>query len=345
MRRYIPLLLVGLCVLFVILAMLLYTTQIVGQKDKDEKFVPVTKTLTVYTTMPADMAMIIAEQYQKENNIKINFAVMSSGELEQKVINDNNADLIITDSRLLEKIARQGILTGSISEQEDIVPDEFKSAANQWIGIWYDPIVFCYNLDYVKNNWYIPASWQELAHVSQIKISMTDFTVASASSNILYSLIESRGDAEAFALLKNIHQKVERYAKYLSTPVRMVGMAEADMAIAVQSETLRYIHDGYPLTIVYPEDGTMYRLTGAGIITASKQQEDADNFVKWLLGDNIQTELQRHQYYYVPTNYGSLTYKEFAGKNIKFMKKYTELDDINRKIFLDKWVKDIRLAN
>lgn len=345
MRRYIPLLLVGLCVLFVILAMLLYTTQIVGQKNQNEKFVPVTKTLTVYTTMPADMAMIIAEQYQKENSVKINFIMMNSDELEQKMSNGNEADLIIANSNLLEKIAQKGILTGNISEQEDIVADRFKSPTNQWIGIWYDPIVFCYNVDYVKNNWYIPTSWDELSQFPQIKIAMTDFTVASASSNVLYSLVENKGDVHTFTILKNIHQKVTRYAKYLSTPVRMVGMTEADVAIAVQSETLRYIHDGYPLTIIYPEDGTTYQLTAVGIVSTSKQQNEANDFVKWLLGDNVQMELQHHQYYYVPTNYSSLTYKEFAGKNISFLEKYTILDSVNKKIFLDKWVKEIRLAN
>ena len=164
MRRYIPLLLVGLCILFVILAMLLYTTQIVGQKNQKE-FIPVMKTLTVYTTMPADMAMIIAEQYKRESNIQVNFVQMSSEELQQKLIDKNEAggaDLIIADSQLLEKIAQREILTGNISEQEDIVAERFKSPVNQWIGIWYDPIVFCYNLDYVKNNWYVPTEGTQL---------------------------------------------------------------------------------------------------------------------------------------------------------------------------------------
>ena len=347
MRRYIPLLLVGLCILFVILAMLLYTTQIVGQKNQKE-FIPVMKTLTVYTTMPADMAMIIAEQYKRESNIQVNFVQMSSEELQQKLIDKNEAggaDLIIADSQLLEKIAQREILTGNISEQEDIVAERFKSPVNQWIGIWYDPIVFCYNLDYVKNNWYVPTSWEELAYTPQIKIAMTDFTVASASSNVLYSLIENKGDEYTFALLKSLHGKMQRYAKYLSTPIRMVGMAEADVAIAVQSEALRYIHDDYPLTIIYPENGTTYQLTAVGILSASRQQTESADFIKWLLGDEVQMELQRHQYYYVPTNYGSLTYKEFAGKNIAFMEKYTILDDINKKIYLDRWVRDIRLAN
>ena len=65
--------------------------------------------------------------------------------------------------------------------------------------------------------------------------------------------------------MTQIHPKVVRYAKYLSTPVRMTGMGESDVAIAVQSEVIRYINDNYPLSIIYPKDGTAYQLTAVGI--------------------------------------------------------------------------------
>ena len=70
--------------------------------------------------------------------------------------------------------------------------------------------------------------------------------------------------------MQQIHAKVVRYAKYLSTPVRMVGMGEADVAIAVQSETLRYINDNYPISIIYPKDGTAYQLSLIHISTIYK---------------------------------------------------------------------------
>ena len=55
MRRYIPLLIIGLCIVFMVLATLLYTTQSVGKKEQAYKFIPVTKTLTVYTTIPVEI--------------------------------------------------------------------------------------------------------------------------------------------------------------------------------------------------------------------------------------------------------------------------------------------------
>ena len=64
-----------------------------------------------------------------------------------------------------------------------------------------------------------------------------------------------------------------------------------------------------------------------------------------LLGDDIQISLQKNRYYYVPTNYTSLTYKEFAGKNIRFLEKNTILDENAKKAILDEWVTNVRLKN
>ena len=43
----------------------LYNNKVVGKKEQANKFIPVTKTLTVYTTIPVEMASIIASEYQK----------------------------------------------------------------------------------------------------------------------------------------------------------------------------------------------------------------------------------------------------------------------------------------
>lgn len=188
-------------------------------------------------------------------------------------------------------------------------------------------------------------TWNDLAQNNNIKIAMTDFMVASAAANVLYSLSQDKNIDNTILLMQQIHAKVVRYAKYLSTPVRMVGMGEADVAIAVQSETLRYINDNYPISIIYPKDGTAYQLTAVGIVKDSNQQVEANNFIKWLLGDDIQISLQKNRYYYVPTNYTSLTYKEFAGKNIRFLEKNNIFDENAKKAILDEWVTNVRLKN
>ena len=67
--------------------------------------------------------------------------------------NIKDVDMVLADSTVLEELKSLNALTSNISEEEDIVKERFKDNNNSWIGVWYDPIVFCYNLDYVKNNY------------------------------------------------------------------------------------------------------------------------------------------------------------------------------------------------
>ena len=115
------------------------------------------------------------------------------------------------------------------------------------MGIWYDPIIFCVNKDYLKTQVQIPDTWTELAQKKNVRIGVTDFLAADASANLLISMIAQFGDAATYDIWRQIHPKVVQYARYLSNPVRQAGMGEVDISIAVESETIRYMQDGYPL--------------------------------------------------------------------------------------------------
>ena len=71
-------------------------------------------------------------------------------------------------------------------------------------------------------------------------------------------------------------------------------MGEVDLSVAVESETLRYLQNGYPLKIIYPADGTSWLLTGFGITTKDAEKNlVAAKFADWLLSDEAQLYLQR----------------------------------------------------
>jgi iron(III) transport system substrate-binding protein len=171
---------------------------------------------------------------------------------------------------------------------------------------------------------------------------MTDFLAADAASNLYFSLLMQAGDVVAWQILKDLHPQVVQYAKYLSTPVRMAGMGEADVAVAVASEALRYIRDGYPLTIIYPADGTSYLLVGTGILQGAKHEAQAEEFSDWLLGDEAQTAQQKSGFFFVPTNPATLAYRMFAGKNITLFANQPQFPEQQRRELLDYWMKNIR---
>lgn len=301
------------------------------------------RTVTVCTTMPPEQASLLSAEYEKMAKVDVRFIPMTPEELIASLSGKKKqpeADLVLADSRVMWEGTQKGAFVPYLSEGTDSVPDAFKDDEGAWTGVWYDPVVFCMNSDYLRTLPRIPETWAEFAAYPNMRVGMTDFLAADAASNLYFTMVSAYGEPEVLRQLAAIHPKVVQYVKYLSTPVRMAGMGEVDAAIAVQSETLRYLVNGYPLRIVYPTDGTAYMLMGAGLLRDDRPL--AQDFIEWLLSDGAQMTLQREDVFFVPTNPGTLTYKQFAGKNIALFDKKDSFSTEERSAMLDRWLQNVR---
>ena len=308
--------------------------------------------LTVYTTLPAETASVLSTAYEKERQVRVNFVPLSQDELMDRLKKQTSKDkpeqddaaMLLADQPTLSRASAQGCLTPYVSEEGDQVPTSLRQDDGYWTGVWYDPVVFCYNQDYLKTLPEVPDDWQHLAQLPDVRIGVTDFMAADAASNLFCSMIAQFGDAAAYAIWRDIHPHVLQYARYLANPVRQAGMGEVDVAIAVESEAMRYMQQGYPLHIVYPADGTAFTLTGTGIVAKAepRQQALAQEFADWLLGDEAQLALQRQKMYFLPANPGRMSYKLFAGKNIMLFTQRPDFTPQQKQAMLDYWLKEIR---
>ncbi len=310
--------------------------------------------LTAYTTLPAETVTILSEAYEKESHVRVNFVPLPAKDLIQKTADDavsdptvvDTVDVIVADSAVLNSLAERQLLISHASETNDAVKNNFKDKHDRWIGVWYDPIIFCTNKDFLGKLKEIPDTWTELASYRNVRIGITDFLVADAASNLMLQMISNLGDAQTYQILRGLHPKVVQYTKFLSNPVRQAGMGETDISIAVESETLRYMQEGYPLKIIYPADGTAYLLTGAGLTTKnSPKSNEAKKFTDWLLSDNAQLALQSNGFYFISTNPNSLAYKSFAGKNLVLFPNSPNFTEKQRYEFLERWVKHVRFRD
>ena len=309
--------------------------------------------LSAYTTLPPETVTILADAYEKENHVRVNFMPLAAKDLIQKTADDDvsdptvvdTVDVIVADSEVLNSLADRNLLQNHASEINDAVKNNFKDDRDRWIGIWYDPVIFCTNKDYLGKLKEIPDTWTALAKFNGVRIGITDFIAADASSNLMFQMIAQFGDVKTYEILRGIHPKVVQYTKFLSNPVRQAGMGETDISIAVASETLRYIQGGYPLKIIYPADGTSYILTGVALSKKNSAKfVEAQKFADWLLSDNAQLALQRNGFYFLSTNPNTLAYKSFAGKNLVLFQNSPNFNDKQRYEYLDRWVKQVRFA-
>lgn len=342
MKRYAPMFFL---MLTVVLAITFFTEYLSGHADRPDGRPE--KSLLVYTTIPDQQSAIIAAAYEKYARVRINFEPVTAQALDERVTREGktpNADMVLADSVLLRKMAAKGAFIPYISETADSVSALMKDDEGAWTGIWYDPVVFCMNSVYLHTLPHIPDTWEELAAHPSIRIGMTDFLAADAAMNLYLSLLTVYGEDDGLSLLQGIHPKVVQYVKFLSTPVRMAGMGEVDVSVAVQSETLRYMENGYPLKIIYPKNGTPYTLTGVALLKEESRKLSED-FVEWLLADDAQISLQSEGIYLVPANPATLAFKQFAGKDLHLFDVQPSYTATQQSELIDRWVKNVRFKD
>ena len=306
------------------------------------------RVINVYTSLPAEIVACLSEEFERTNNVKINFILFSDKEaLLNKIrgINEEKVELVLTDSLLLDEAKTDQKLENYVSEQTDLLNDRFKDEHGFWQGVWYDPIVFCINYDYLKLTEQNISGWNDLYKDNKIRIGVVDVMASSAAANLYFTLVSQYGEDDAIKLLQKIHARVVQYSKYLATPVRMAGMREVDLAISVQSEIVRYMQDGFPVKIIYPEEGTSYLLTAVGLLKNADNKYDAKIFIDWLLQDGAQMSLQKNNIFYMPTNQTGLAYKTINIDNVKLLdNKLGNKTDVQNRL-MNRWIKEVRLSN
>ncbi|VBB06012.1 Hypothetical protein LUCI_1223 [Lucifera butyrica] len=339
MRRYLPLILISVFLLVFLLAGGTYLAGYANKFNQENQ-----NAITVYTTLPVEQASALAKTYEQKSNIPVNIVILSTSDLLKRLELERDkpqADIVLADRTTLDQVKKLHVLAAYNSEQTDLIPQRFRDATNLWTGLWYDPIVFAVNLDYLKNTSPVPSKWTDLAN-GKSRLAITDFLASDVSANILYALVSARGEKETLNYFKKIHSQIVQYAKFIATPVRMAGMGEADIGIAPLSEATKYLDDDFPVRIIYPQDGSPYLLTGAGLIQGALHNREARQFLEWLLTDPAQIALLKSKYHVVPTNPATHMYKSFAGKKIVLLEK-KNLGDAREHQLLDKWVQTVRL--
>ncbi|WP_371371191.1 ABC transporter substrate-binding protein [Sporomusa aerivorans] len=336
MRRYLPLLLISF---FLLIVTVMGTSYLAGYAGKDSK--NNVTAINVYTTLPVEQVAVLAQEYERITKVRVNVTPLTEKELYNRMLDSSSgqqADIILANRKTLKLARTSALLVPYQSEYTDIIPSKFQDTDGYWVGVWYDPIVFAANKDYLRTTSKKILKWSDLSSNPKMRVGMTDFLAADAAANLLYTLVAANGEDVTLNYFKTLHQQIVQYAKFLATPARMASMGEVDVAIAVHSETMRYVKDGFPVQIIYPEDGTSYLLTGAGLVRGAAHADEAKQFIDWLTQDTVQTVLAQNKFYFLPTNPETKTYQEYAAKNLKLLDHHDMYSLEQQRRILDKWV-------
>ena len=336
MKRYLPLLLIAFFLLILTVAGTSYLAGYAGKGGNNGL-----TSINVYTTLPVEQVAVIAQEYERVAKVRVNVTPLTEKELYSRLLEASaspQADIILANRKTLKQARASALLIPYQSEYTDIIPSKYQDTDGYWVGVWYDPIVFAANQDYLRTAAKKPAKWSDLLADAKLRVGMTDFLAADAAANLLYTLVAANGEEQTLNYFKALHPQIVQYAKFLVTPARMASMGEVDVAIVVHSEAMRYAKDGFPVQVIYPEDGTAYLLTGAGLVRGAAHGTEAKQFIDWLTQDAVQTALAKNKFYFMPTNPEIKSYREYAAKNLKLLDHHDMYSPEQQRRILDKWM-------
>ena len=272
--------------------------------------------VNVYTSRHYDSDPGLYQEFTNETGVKVNIISGKGSALLERIKAEGKnspADIFFTvDAGNLWKLQKDGYFLSIESNKiKDTVPKRLRGPNDEWVGLAKRSRVIFYNPDKV--------SLDELKNLSYESLSEPKWRgrVAIRSSSNLYnqslvaSLIAHNGIKEtenwAKGFVKNFVRKPQGNDR---AQIIAVANGEADIAIA-NSYYIGLMLSGEKgeaqqsaakkVGLHFPNQngrGTHINISGAGIIKYTKNKENAERFIEFLLSERAQTHIVNNTYEY-----------------------------------------------
>lgn len=268
---------IRLIMMLVLSAALLLTAACGGPADNK----PHRKALVLYSELDNKFTEDLVRSYNRQNKdgvlLKAIYELKSDG---------LPPDIVLAEQRTLNGLKVDGELAPVTSIAGDNLDASFKDAENYWYGAFYDPVVFLINQHYAREvGQQAIRGWSDLENTEHIRIAIQNLSNSNSTRNFLGGLATHMGESTSLNYLWNINRCIGQYAKFPFTPVRMVAVGDADLAITRQSYVFKYLENNFPAYVAYPEEGTPVNLYGAAVFKNSQFQNEGAGFISWLITD------------------------------------------------------------
>jgi iron(III) transport system substrate-binding protein len=167
------------------------------------------------------------------------------------------------------------------TKNAEAVPADFRDPEHLWIANNVHVMVFEVNRKLLGSQ-PAPRSWRDLQNPSwKGKVVMADpansggaFTQATHMINLFGGGDREKGWQELEKVIRNM-----RILNKISLVHTGVGQGEYPVGLALEYAAYEFVHNGAPVEIVYPEDGTVIQAEGLAVIKGAKHPEAARKFV------------------------------------------------------------------
>lgn len=248
------------------------------------------KEVSVYFGWTEDEIPTYCREFEKDTGIHVNYVRLSAGEMITRAISEKSNPQVSVicggGSENYITAVNEGVFTPYRSPELDNIPKVFYEKNNMWEPVCLAVLCFAVNKNWFKEHaMAYPKTWEDLLD-PRLKgmVIMAHPSTSGVSSNILTSMVQLKGEDAAFDYFKKFTAIVPYYAKASSSAPSSVSLGEAAVGLTVDSDTLKYQNQGYPIEIAFP-DPTFVDVNAIALVKNGpvNEVENAKKFIDWML--------------------------------------------------------------
>ncbi len=304
--------------------------------------------LVVYTSVDEENARKLLDAFTADTGIEVQMVFLSSGPALSRIEAESSrpqADVWFgapSENHIVAK--ERGLTQPYVVAGADALPAEFKDAEGYWHAIYMNPMAVGVRTDILEERGAeVPSSWQDLLDPQyQGLIQMPSPQASGTAYNLVLTLREVMGEDAAFEYMSQLDGNVQTYTQSGTAPSGALGVGETAVAIQFSPGFLRLIDEGFPVAIVFPEEGVGYEVAAMSILAGATNVESAQALADWMTSEAGQRALSEQQTYFMP-----IRSDVSAGEGVP------SLDTINlvsfdpqeaasqRQRLIDRWVEEV----
>ena len=262
--------------------------------------------LVVYSSVDEENARKLLDAFSADTGIDVEMVFLSSGPALSRIEAEASrpqADIWFGAPSANHIVAKErGLTQPYMSPEAEGLDDQFKDAEGYWHAFYMNPLGFGVGSDALAERGIDPpTSWASLADPAyEGLIQMPSPQSSGTAYAIVMTLVTIFGEDDAFQLMADINPNVQTYTQSGTAPSKALAIGETVIAIQFTPAFLKLVDEGYPATLIIPEEGVGYEAAAMSIIKDAPNAENAQKLVDWMLSKAGQEQLSAQKTYFFP---------------------------------------------
>jgi len=311
--------------------------------------------LVVYCSNEPFACQAVADEFAKKYDVKVQMTRSGSGSTYAKILAEkDNPKGDVWYAGTLDPHSQAGV-NGLLEPYESPmlveIGEEFRNPAtskkHHSAGVYAGVLGYSVNTDVLKEkNLPMPRSWEDLTKpIYKGMVQVASPQSSGTAYTVLATMVQLKGEEDAYIYLAKLHQNVNQYTKSGSAPGKAAARGETMIGIGFLHDHALQKANGFPLELIVPTEGTGYEIGGLSIIKGARNMENAKKFIDFMLSAEGQEVHQRGKMYQVPTNVNANIPKEAIRLDQVKLIDYDFVEygsEEMRAHLIDRWSKEIK---